>query len=79
MVTATATRIVTARNAPLDPLIFTPSRLVSNVGSRRSRTRHAAGYMRVHASLSLYRAIPYHQTYDSLIVMNDNINGPSPK
>ncbi len=67
MVTATATRIVTARNAPLDPLIFTPSRLVSNVGSRRSRTRHAAGYMRVHASLSLYRAIPYHQTYDSLI------------
>src|SRR5690242_15098586 len=63
MVTATATRIVTARNAPLYPLIFTPSRLVSDIGSWRSLTRHTAGCIRVYASLSLYRAIPYHKTY----------------
>jgi len=67
MVTATATRIVTARNTPLYPLIFTPFRLVSNVGSRRSLTHQAAGYIRVHASQSLYWAIPYHKTYNSLI------------
>lgn len=67
MMTASATRIVTARNTLLYPLIFTPFRLVPNVGSRRSLTRQAAWYIRVHASQSLYWAIPYHETYNSLM------------
>jgi hypothetical protein len=52
--TAIATPIMIARNAPLDLLIFMPSGLVSNVGPRRGLTCHAAGYTRVEASRSLY-------------------------